>query len=202
MYNPVKILSQSDDETVSAPSEKESSSPPSSTSEGTNPQSSPMADSSVGNSVPITTKSVPDTANPVIDTANSVPDITNSSPNTEPVASVPTPKVEPKIESVTSSSVSDTPNHDPLLETPDQEPDFIDYMNQPDPTEQSNTSERRDAEPRRAAASFNISGADPIASSGDHAIDSNDVIVVPEATENNELEISHLVHDWMDKVLI
>lgn len=207
MYNPVKILSQSD--------ETEASLPPSSTPEDTNLQSPPAADSTIANSVPNTTNSVlvtespllnvtnskPDTANSKSDTANSIPDIASSVPATEPVAAVPTATVEPKIVPADSNSVSDTPNHDSVLETPNEDTEFIDYMNQPDPLEQSSSSEQRDTGPRRAAASFNITGADPIASSGDHAIDSDDVVVLPEATKDTELEISHLVHDWMDKVL-
>ena len=214
MYNPIKILSQSD-EAVSTATEKEALLPPSSTAEDTNLQSLPVGDSGIANSVPNTTNSVlttespllnvtnskPDTANSKSDTVNSIPDIASSLPDTEPVAAVPTDTAEPKIVPADSNSVSDTPNHDSVLETPNEDMEFIDYMNQPDPLEQSCSSERRDTEPRRAAASFNITGADPIASSGDHAIDSNDVIILPEATEDTELEISHLVHDWIDKVL-
>ena len=213
MYNPIKILSKSD-ETVSTATEKEASLPPSSKPEDANLQSPPVAESSIANSVPITTNSVLAAENSILDSTNAKSDIVNSKPDTanltpdiadsshdaEPVAAVPTPIIEPKIKPAPSISVSDTPNHNSVLETPNTNTEFIDYMNQPDPLEQSNTSDRRDAEPRRAAASHNVTGADPIASSGDHAIDSDDVVVLPETTKDTELEISHLVHDWLDKV--
>ena len=58
----------------------------------------------------------------------------------------------------------------------------------------------RSAGPRRAASSSSVIGADPIASSGDLAIDSDDVIVMPKDVEDDVLEIAHLNHDWLDKV--
>lgn len=187
------------DEAVSTATEKEASLPLSSSiPEDPHSQSLSVADSSVANSAPTTAESIPGTTNSMPCTANFIPDITdsildteNSLPNTEPVSSVPT----------TSTKIEDvTPNPDPILETPNQDTEFIDYMYQPDPLEKSTSLQQRDTESRRAATSFSISGADPIANSGDHAIDSDDVTVLPEATENNELEISHLVHDWIDKV--
>ena len=258
VYNPVKILSQSDeadeatveeqaslsipkdtnpqplndsnsansipdampetqsDKHVSTTVEEETSLPSSSTPEDTNPQLLPMDDSNSANSISDTTKSIQDTADSIPDTTNSVPDTTNSAPDTADstpgsitdtanvvpnIETIPTSGVEPKMEGVTCTpnSVPDATVPDPMLE---EDTEFIDYMNQPEPVELTSSSQGRDAaEPRRAAASFNISGADPIASSGDHAIDSNDVVVVPEATEDTELEISHLVHDWVDKVV-
>jgi len=58
----------------------------------------------------------------------------------------------------------------------------------------------RSAGPRRAASSSSVIGADPIASSGDIAIDSDDVVVMPKDVEDDVLEIAHLNHDWLDKV--
>jgi len=58
----------------------------------------------------------------------------------------------------------------------------------------------RCAGPRRAASSSSVIGADPIASSGDLAIDSDDVIIMPEDVEDDVLEIPYLNHDWLDKV--
>ena len=177
------------DKTVPTSVEEEASLPPSSTLKDTDP---PVDDSNSANSIPDATKSVPDITDSIPDTAGSIPgsipDTANLVPNIEATNSV----------TLTPNSVSDAAVPDPVV---DQDTEFIDFMNQPEPVEQMSSSQRRDAEPRRAAASFTISGADPITSSGDHAIDSNDVTVVPEATEDTELEISHLVHDWMDKVL-
>ena len=205
MYNPVKVLSQSNE---SAPSdhvmEMESSLPSSSsTSEDTNSQSSLVAtDSNTANTTPDTANSVPDSTSSIPDTVKSIQDTTDSIPDTKVIDSELIPHVEPNVEpvAITPDSVSDTTNPDPVLETANQETEFVDYMNKPDPIEPASISERRAADPRKAATSFNISGADPIASSGDHAIDSDDVIVIPEATEDSEVEISHLVHDWIDKV--
>jgi len=66
-------------------------------------------------------------------------------------------------------------------------------------SQQHTTTPRRDG-PRSAASSSSVTGADPIASSGDLAIDSSDVIIKPEDVEEDTLEIAHLNHDWLDKV--
>ena len=205
---PDAIPDTQSDKTVSTAVEEETSIPQS-ISEDTNPQLLPLDGSNSAYSIPDTTKitSIPDTPSSMPDTANSIPVTTGSIPDTanlvpdiEATNSVPTSTVEPKMEPVilTPNSAPDATIPDPMLDEEDTE--FIDFMNQPEPVEQMSSSQRMDAEPRRAAASFNISGADPITSSDDHAIDSNDVVVVQEATEDTELEISHLVHDWMDKV--
>ena len=198
--------------------------PEDSISNSTNANSRPDTANSVpysASSTPDTTDSIPDnansipgTANSVLDiadsvpdivdsiphSANSIPDTTNSVPDIEATNTVPTSSLEPKLDHEPASLA---PDLDATVADPavDQDTVFIDYMNQPDPLEQLNRSQRKDAEPRRAAGSFEITGADPIATSGDHAIDSNDVAVAPEANEDTELEISHLVHDWMDKVI-
>ena len=198
MYNPVKILSQSKKE-VSTTTEKAKTLSPSSTPADMNSPSMLTHNSSIG---PDTKSSIPNTTDSIPDTTNSIPD---SIPVSEVMDSVPTDNVESNIKpnTITPSSGSDTANPDPILETPNQEnTEFIDYLKQPQPVKETNNLQRRDTEPRRAAASFSISGADPIISSGDHAIDSDDVVIVPEATEDEELEISYLVHDWIDKVRI
>ena len=154
----------------------------------------------IAKSVPDIGDSIPDNANSIPDTANSIPDTTNSVPDIEATNTVPTSSVEAKLDhepaSLPPESVATVA--DPVV---DQDTVFIDYMNQPDPLESMSSPQRKDAEPRRAAGSFDITGADPIASSGDHAIDSDDVAIAPEANEDTELKISHLVHDWMDKVI-
>ena len=238
VYNPVKVVSQSDD-AVSTPIDDKASLPPSLISKSTNspllPPEDSISDSTNANSVPDDANSVPhsadstpDTADSIPDNANSLPDptnsirdiaesvpdivdsipdttnsildTTNSVPDVEATSSVPTSGVEPKLdhEPVSLPLDSDATVADPVL---NQDTVFIDYMNQPDPLESMSSPQRKDAEPRRAAGSFDITGADPIASSGDHAIDSDDVAIAPEANEDTELEISHLVHDWMDKVI-
>ena len=134
-----------------------------------------------------TTEPVPDT-----DTTSSIPDCpsTNSILDSQSANSVNLQNTEVVPDSQTTNSTLST----------DAIPSTSDVTTPEGKVIPSSQTTPRSDGPRRAASSSSVAGADPIASSGDLAIDSDDVIVMPEDVEDDVLEIAHLNHDWLDKV--